>query len=60
MRTHLNAVQTAKIYILAVVSAAGYRTIDGRVRGAVAAVIGTISVHSDILLNIKIESGIKA
>ena len=44
MGAHLNAVQTAVLHILAVVSAAGHGALDGRVGGAAAAVVGTV-VH---------------
>ena len=60
MSADLNAVQATVIDVRAVVSAIGHAAGDGAVGGAVAAVIGTSSVHGLFLPNKKIKSGQKA
>ena len=55
MGTYADAAQTAVVDVLAVVSAAGDSALDGVVRGAAAAVIGVLGVHSSFLRKIKVS-----
>ena len=45
MGAHLNGGQTAVVHVLAVVGAVGDGSLDGRIGGAGAPVVGTGSVH---------------
>jgi hypothetical protein len=49
MGAHGDGVQTAVVLVLAVVGAVGDTAFDGGVRGAVAAVVGTVLAHDTFL-----------
>ena len=53
MGADLDAGQTAVVGVLTMVRTAGDSAFDGAVGGAMAAVLGTILLHNDVLLLIK-------
>ena len=57
MGAHLDGAEAAVVHVLAVVSAVGDGTLDGRVGGAAAPVVGTSAIHGVSSRKRKIESG---